>query len=120
MLCDIKDPQILDTPECGYSPSPSWHDPDNKGIELDDDDADPGCKAQPDNLPGGPNDWSLDNLVPHLNALRVLVDFIKGIERASLDNDPLPDDVWEHLWSPSTTFPLINDNLQCALGSSWR
>jgi hypothetical protein len=98
-------------PERVYSPSPSPHDPDNEGRELDDDDAAPGHEAQPDDLPGGPNDWNPDNLVPHLDALTVSVDFIKGIQRASLDNDPLPDNVRERLQSPSTTFPLINDDL---------
>jgi hypothetical protein len=100
-------------PEHIYSPLPlpSPHDPDDEGRELDDDDAAPGREAQPDNLPGGPNDWNPDDLVPHLDVLKVSVDFIKGIQRASLHNDPLPDNVQECLRSPSTTFPLIDDDL---------
>src|SRR6266702_2271175 len=43
----------------------------------------PGPDAQPDNLPGGPNDWNLDNFVPHLVALCTSRDFIKGLSHAS-------------------------------------
>jgi hypothetical protein len=130
-----RSPQVgmpeLDPPqsECGHSPLPSQNELDNDGNpqhmpepkhgnkdgQQEDDDAAPGREAQPDDLPGGPNDWNPDDLVPHLDALWIAVDFLKGIEGASLDNDPLPGDVWEHLRSPSTT-PLVNADLQMCLG----
>jgi hypothetical protein len=122
----------LDPPqsEHGHSPLPSRNDLDDDGNpqcmpdpehgnedgQQEDDDTAPGHEAQPDNLPSGPNNWNPDDLVPHLDALRVLVDFIKGIEGASLNNDPLPGNIWECLWSPSTTPPLIDANLRMCLG----
>jgi hypothetical protein len=116
--------------EHGHSPSPPRNDLDDNGNpqcmpnpkhgnedgQQEDDDAAPGHEAQPDDLPGGPNDWNPDDLVPHLDTLRVSVDFIKGIEGASLDNDPLPGDVQERLRSPSTTPPLVDTDLQMCLG----
>jgi hypothetical protein len=116
--------------ECRHSPLPSWNDLDDDGNpqcmpdpehgnedgQQEDDNAAPGREAQPDNLPGGPNDWNPDDLVPHLDVLRVSVDFIKGIEGASLDNDPLPGNVQERLRSPSTTPPLVDADLQMCLG----
>ena len=50
--------------------------------------------------------------MPHLETLCVLLEFIKGLEGASLDNDPILDNVRDRLWSPSTMFPHINDDLQ--------
>jgi hypothetical protein len=64
--------------------------------------------VHPDDLPGGPNDWCPDDLVPHLDALRTSVEFIRGISHASLDTDPLPSDVLERLQFPITE-PLVID-----------
>jgi hypothetical protein len=49
-----------------------------------------------------------DDLVPHLDALRTSVEFIRGISHASLDTDPLPSDVLERLQFPITE-PLVID-----------
>ena len=68
-----------------------------------------GPDVQPDDHPGGPNDWSPDNIVPHLEALRISVDFIKYLRCATLDDDPIPADVRERLRSPITE-PLNIDN----------
>ena len=61
-----------------------------------------GPDVQPDDHPGGPNDWSPDNIVPHLEALRISVDFIKYLRCATLDDDPIPADIRERLHSPIT------------------
>ena len=49
--------------------------------------------------------------MPCLETLRVSIEFIKGLEGASLDRDPILDDVRAQLWFPSTTCPHIDDNL---------
>ena len=87
---------------------------DDEGSQLDDNDAGP--EAHPDDVPGGLYDWSPDDIVPRLESLRVSVEFIKGLEGASLDNNPVPDEVREWLRSPPTTFPHINDDLRMCLG----
>ena len=87
---------------------------DDEGSQLDDNDTGP--EAHPDDVPGGLYDWSPDDIVPRLESLRISVEFIKGLEGASLDNDPVPDEVWEQLQSPPTTFPHIDDDLRMCLG----
>ena len=82
---------------------------DYEGSQLDDD---AGPEAQPDDVPGGLYDWSPDDIVPRLESLRVSVEFIKGLEGANLDNDPIPNDVRERLRSPPTAFPHIDDDLR--------
>jgi hypothetical protein len=117
-----------------HSPSPSQNDLDDNGnaqhmpdpkhgnedSQQEDDNAAPGREAQPDDLPGGPNNWNPDDLVPHLDALRVSVDFIKGIEGASLDNNPLPGNIWEHCGPPPLHLLSSMPICECALGSSWK
>ena len=56
--------------------------------------------VQADDLPGGPNDWNPDDIVPHLDALRNSAKFIDGLRAATLDNGPIPFDVRERLRSP--------------------
>ena len=90
----------------GTSPPPErgCHDPSGQG----DEDAYHGRGAQPDDLPGGPNDWSPDNIVPHLEAPRISVDFIKCFGPATSEEDPIPADVRERQWS-SLIEPLCVD-----------
>ena len=121
-----------DTPRCKTSPSANldvnldsehsldpYHeldDPDKlddfKGSQFDDD---VGPKVQPDDVPGGLYDWSPDDIVPWLESLCASIEFIKGLEGANLNNDPILDNVWEQLWSPPTAFPHIDDNLHMCL-----
>ena len=112
-------------PEHGSSPSLSRQDPvdgwdsmrspdlglsDEDG-QQEDDHAVPGREAQPDDVPDGLYDWSQEDIVPCLETLRILIEFIKGLEGASLDRDPIPDDICARLQFPSTTRPHIDDNL---------
>ncbi|SRR6266702_1754389 len=92
--------------------SPPLDDDDN---QQGDGSAYPGTDAQPDNLPGGPNNWNPDNIVPHLEALCIATDFIDGLSGASLDNDPIPADVREHLQSPFTEPISIDRDLRLSL-----
>ena len=74
-----------------------------------------GPDMQLDDHPGGPNDWSLDNIVPHLEALCISVDFIKYLCCATLDDDPIPANVREQLHSPITEPLNINNDLHLCL-----
>ena len=69
----------------------------DKDSQQEDDDAVLGCEVQPDDVPDGLYDWSQDDLVPRLETLCVSLEFIKGLEGASLANDSIPDDVCERL-----------------------
>ena len=66
--------------------------------------------VQPDDLPGGPNDWNPDYIIPHMDALRKSVEFIDNLRAATLENDPIPFDVRERLKSPISE-PLHIDNV---------
>src|SRR6266702_4697329 len=92
--------------------SPPLDDDDN---QQGDGSAYPGPDAQPDDLPGGPNDWNPDNIVPHLEALHIATNFIDGLSGASLDNDPIPADVRERLRSPFTEPISIDRDLRLSL-----
>ena len=88
----------------------------DKDSQQEDDDAVSGCEVQPDDVPDGLYDWSQDDLVPCLKTLCVSLEFIKGLEGASLANDPIPDDVCERLRSPFTMLPHIDNDLRMCLG----
>ena len=78
----------------------SYPDSEPPGEEVnlqEDDDPVPGLKVQPDDLPGGPNDWNPDDLVPHLDTLCNSSNFVDCLHMASSDNDVIPPDVWERL-----------------------
>jgi hypothetical protein len=115
-------------PEHENAPSPTGYRPDtnddwqsqstpdpeplgNKGSQQEDDDPVPGPDTQPDDLPGGPNDWNPDVLVPHLNALRNSTSFVDQLCLASLDNDAILPEAREQLRSPPTELPLIDADL---------
>ena len=66
--------------------------------------------VQPDDLPGGPNDWNPDDIIPHMDALCKSVEFIDNLRAATLENDPIPFDVCERLKSPISE-PLHIDNV---------
>ena len=89
--------------------------PVDKVDPQEDNDPVPGLKAQPDDLPGGPNDWNPDDLVPHLDALRNSANFVDRLREASLDNDAIPPDVRERLRSPPTDFPVIDADLRMCI-----
>ena len=94
------------------SRSPPLDDNDN---QQGDGCAYPGPDAQPDDLPGGPNDWNPDNFVPHLAALCTSRDFIRHLWHASLDNDPIPANIREQLRSPLTEPISIDKDLRLSL-----
>ena len=54
--------------------------------------------------------------MPLLETLRISIEFIKGLKGASLDRDPILDDVRARLQFPSTMRPHINDDLQMCIG----
>lgn len=68
--------------------------------------------VQANDLPGGPNDWNPDDIVPHLDALWNSAKFIDGLHAVTLDNSPIPFDVCERLRSPITE-PLHIDKVLC-------
>ena len=94
-------------PERRSSPSLSQQDPvdsqdsmcspdlglSDEDSQQEDNNAVPGCEAQPDDVPDGLYDWSREDIVPHLETLRISIEFIKGLEGASLDRDPILDNV---------------------------
>src|ERR1700761_6129281 len=82
-------------PPLDESHEPHDRDVDADGTQAGDGHAYAGQDVQPDDFPGGPNDWNPDDFVPHLDAMRRSVEFIQGIRDANLDNDPLPIDVRE-------------------------
>ncbi|KAH8994042.1 hypothetical protein EDB92DRAFT_1815316 [Lactarius akahatsu] len=61
-----------------------------------------------DDLPGGPNDWSTDNIVPRLEAPRISVDFDKCLGRATSEDDHISADVREGQQSLLTESLSIN------------
>ena len=74
-----------------------------------------GQDVQPDDLPGGPNNWLPDNLVPHLNALSTSTQFINQICLTTLENDPIPPKAHERLQFPIVEAPDINADLQMCI-----
>ena len=88
----------------------------DKDGQQEDDNAVPGREAQPDDIPDGLYDWSREDIVPRLETLRILIEFIKGLEGASLDRDPILDDVHAQLRFPSTMHPHIDDDLRMCIG----
>ena len=117
-------------PECGSSPSLLRQDPvdrqdsmcspdlglsDENG-QQEDDNTVLGREAQPDDVPDGLYDWSQEDIVPRLETLCVSIEFIKGLKGASLDRDPILDDVRARLRFPSTMHPHINVDLQMCIG----
>jgi hypothetical protein len=88
---------------------------ENEDTQQGDESAYTGPDAHPDDHPGGPNDWCPDDLVPHLDALRVSMEFIRGLRRASLDNDLIPADVRDRLRSPIAESPSIDKHLRLSI-----
>ena len=94
---------------------PDSEPPGEEVNPQEDDDPVPGLEAQPDDLPGGPNDWNPDDLVPHLDALRNSSNFVDRLRMASLDNDAIPPDIRERLRSPPTALPAIDADLRMCI-----
>ena len=90
---------------------PDSEPPGEEVNPQEDDNPVPGLEVQPDDLPGGPNDWNPDDLVPHLEALCNSSNFVDCLHMASLDNDAIPPDVRERLRSPPTALPAIDADL---------
>lgn len=65
---------------------------------------------QPNDFPGGPNDWNPDDIIPHIDVLCKSVEFINNLHAATLDNDPIPFNVRERLKSPILE-PVHIDNV---------
>ena len=104
----------------GDPPPDESHDPHDRDVDADstqarDGHAYAGRDVQPDDFPGGPNDWNPDDVVPHLDALCRSVEFIQGIRDANLDNDPLPIDVRERLRTPISEPLLVSKELRLCL-----
>src|SRR6266404_6238540 len=72
------------------------------------------CDVHPDDSPGDPHNWNPDNIVPHLDALRVSVNLIKGLS-CTLDDDPIPADTRERLHSPLTKPLSVSKDLRLCL-----
>ena len=97
------------------SHEPYDRDVDADGTQAEGGNAYAGQDVQPDDFPGGPNDWNPDDFVPHLDAMRRSVEFIQGLRDANLDNDSLPNDVRERLQSPISEPLLISKELRLCL-----
>lgn len=98
-------------------PSDEGDDPHDPDVEPDAEGGLEGRNArrqdmQPDDFPGGPNDWNPDDIIPHMDGLRKSVEFIDKLHSATLDNDPIPFDVRERLKSPMSE-PTHIDNMLC-------
>ena len=100
----------LDNCAAPHNPNPDTEDPQPR-----DEDEYQGQDAQPDDHPGGPNDWNPDEIVPHLDALQNPMEFTKGQHGATLDNDTIPFNVCERLWSPIMEPLQINKLLHFCL-----
>ena len=99
-------------------PSESEDDPLEAGIDDDQQRSDEvalGQDVQPDDLPGGPNNWLLDNLVPHLDALHTSTQFIDQIHLTMLENNPIPPESRERLQFPIVEAPDINADLRMCI-----
>ena len=68
------------SPDLGLSDEDSQREDDNAVL---------GCEAQPDDVPNGLYNWSQEDIVPCLETLCISIEFIKGLEGASLDRDPI-------------------------------
>jgi hypothetical protein len=99
------------TPPDGSGCEPHNQDVGSAGTQAGDESAYTGRDAQPDDLPGGPNDWNPDDIAPHLDAMHTSVEFIKGIRDTSLDNDSLPIDTRERLHFPISEPLLVSKEL---------
>ncbi|KAH9034855.1 hypothetical protein EDB85DRAFT_963523 [Lactarius pseudohatsudake] len=105
--CTTSHPSQDMTPEGDWGASPperGHHDASGQG----DENVRHGRDARPDDLPGGPNNWSPDNIVPRLEALRISVDFDKCLGRETSEDDHISADVRDGQQSPLTE-PLSVD-----------
>ncbi|KAH9176575.1 hypothetical protein EDB89DRAFT_1902893 [Lactarius sanguifluus] len=59
----------------------------------------------PEDLPGSPNDWSPDNIVPRLEAPRISVDFTKCLGRATSEDDHISADGYTLIFLESVNEP---------------
>ena len=100
-----------DVPGCNAEPDPGAGNEDNQ--QGNDDVL--GCNAEPNDVPGGPNDWLLDDLVPHLEVLRLSTEFIDMIQLASLDNNLIPSDARERLRAPTMEPPYVDADLRMCI-----
>ncbi|KAH9036917.1 hypothetical protein EDB84DRAFT_1155793 [Lactarius hengduanensis] len=101
--CTTSHPSQHMTPEGDWGASPperGHHDASGQGDEN--------VRHGRDDLPGGPNDRSPDNIVPHLEAPRISVDFDKCLGRETSEDDHISADVHEGKQSPLTE-PLSVD-----------
>ena len=100
----------------GDPPLDESHKPHNRDVDADGTQAGDGHvyagrDVQPDDFPGGPNDWNTDDFVPHLDVMRRSAEFIQGIHEVNLDNDPLLIDVRERLQTPISEPLLVSKEL---------
>ncbi len=102
------------TQDAHEDPSAGPDDEDTEPLEGDGSTS-PGRNVHPDDSPGDPHDWNPDDIVPHLDALRVSVDLIKGLSCATLDDDPIPADTREWLRSPLTEPLSVSKDLRLCL-----
>jgi hypothetical protein len=97
------------------SGEPRDHSPEDKDPQQGDGSAYTGRDVYPDDLPGGPHNWCPDDLVPHLDALHISMEFIRGLWQASLDNNPISADVRECLRSPISELVSIDKDLRLSI-----
>ncbi|KAH9176553.1 hypothetical protein EDB89DRAFT_2226637 [Lactarius sanguifluus] len=75
-----------------------------------------GRDARPDDLPGGPNDRSPDNIVPRLEAPRTPVDFDKCLGHTISEDGHISADVREGQHSPLTEPLSVDRETRLCLG----
>jgi hypothetical protein len=75
----------------------SDHDQGAEGNQGLDNEVVPGREAQPDDIPGGQYKWHPDDIVPHIKNLIDATEYVKYLEAATLDNDSIPEYIWDRM-----------------------